>query len=98
MREEAVQVETNGLRGCAADLAGTGYRLGHGLHGTPGLTVAAPEWRSAAELATLESTIHTLLTALGERAAQISAALRAAANAYEAVDDRAVERLTRTLR
>ncbi|HEX5598562.1 MAG TPA: type VII secretion target [Micromonosporaceae bacterium] len=95
MQDEAIQVHTGALRGCAADLADTGYRLGHGLQALPGLTVAAPQWQAAAALATLESAVHGYLTALGERAAQASTGLRAAAEAYEAVDERAAGRLKR---
>jgi hypothetical protein len=95
MRDGVIEVHSAGLRDCAAELADVGYRLGHGLHGTPGLTVAAPEWSAAAALAELESAVHACLTAAGAEVAHVATQIRTAADGYEAADRRAAGRLAR---
>ena len=95
MDDDVIRVHPEVLRGCARDLAGTGYRLAHGLRGAPGLTLVAPEWVAAGALAALESAVDRYFGAVGAGAAQTAAGLRAAADEYEAVDDRVARRLTR---
>lgn len=94
MDDDVIRVRPNVLRDCASNLAGTGYRLAHGLRGAPGLTLAAPEWLAAGALAALESAVDSYLGAVGGRAAQTAAGLRVAADEYEAVDDRVARRFT----
>ncbi|MEH1100919.1 type VII secretion target [Micromonospora sp. CPCC 205561] len=93
MTEEPLTVRPEALRRAAGGLDDAAYRLGHGLLGTPGLGVPAPEWPAAAALADLESAVHAWLGGLGSRVAATAWAVRAAAGAYEAADDRAARRL-----
>jgi hypothetical protein len=93
MHVDGIAVDTGQLRGGAAALDDTSYRLGHGLHAVAGLTVAEPGWEVAAALVALEAAVHGFFGAIGGRTAELSAALRAAAGAYEAADDRAARRL-----
>jgi len=95
MLDDVVRVDIGGVRGAADELVATAYRLGQGLSGTPGLTVDSPGWTAAQALAGLESAVHTYLTATGGHAAQMAEGLLAAADAYEAADDRAAHRLAR---
>lgn len=96
MRDDVIQVRPEGLRRCATDLADVGRLLGHGLHHVPALTLHAPGWAAAQELNALESAVHAYLGSTGGRAADLAAGLRAAATEYEAVDERAAQRLRRT--
>lgn len=96
MHDDLIQVHTDALRAWAGDLAGTSHRLGHGLRETPGLTVPAPEWTAAEALAALESGVHAYLATVGDCAARTAAGLRAAAEEYDAADDRAARRLSAT--
>jgi Excreted virulence factor EspC, type VII ESX diderm len=93
MQIDEIVVDPEALRAGAAALDDTSYRLGHGLHAVPGLTVAEPGWQVAAALVTLEAAVHWFLGAVGGRAAELSAALRTAAGAYEAADDRSIRRI-----
>lgn len=97
MTEEPFTVDPGGLREVARALDDGAYRLAHGLAGVPGLVVPAPGWRAGVALAGLESAVHAWFAALGARLAATAGAVRAAADEYEAVDDRAARRLT-TLR
>ncbi|MGK5443635.1 hypothetical protein ACSNN7_17705 [Micromonospora sp. URMC 105] len=94
MDGEPVQVRAGVLREVAGGLAGEAYALAQGLIGVPGLVVAAAEWRAAAALARLESAVHDWHGALGARVAEAGSALRAAADGYDAADERAAARLT----
>ncbi|MER7458118.1 hypothetical protein [Micromonospora sp. NPDC126480] len=94
MIEEMFSVRPDALRRGAVALADDAYRLAHGLAGSSGLVVAAPEWAAGAALAGLERAVHAWLGELGARVAVTGAAVRAAADAYDAVDDRAAARLT----
>lgn len=93
MTEEPITVRPDALRRAANALGGDAYRLAHGLAGVTGLVVPAPEWAAGAALTGLESAVHAWFGALGARVAVTAGAVRAAADAYEAVDDRAAGRL-----
>ncbi|MGN9802352.1 hypothetical protein [Micromonospora sp. L32] len=90
---EPVQVRAAVLREVAGGLADGAYALAHGLVGVPGLVVVAAEWRAAAALTRLESAVHDWHGALAARVAEAGSALRAAADGYDAADDRAAGRL-----
>ncbi|MEU7651240.1 type VII secretion target [Micromonospora taraxaci] len=92
MTDESFVVRPKELRAVAGTLDGEAHRLALGLAGTPGLLVAAPEWRAGTALAGLEAAAHTWLCRLGARVAVTSQGVRAAAEAYETVDDRAADR------
>jgi hypothetical protein len=97
MHDDLIQVRTGELRVAADRLAGTGYRLGHGLAGaerSAGLLVPAPGWTAATALAVLESAVHDWLGEVGGRAAQTADGLRVAADGYDTADDRAAIRLS----
>ncbi|MFI7604058.1 hypothetical protein ACIBTV_02915 [Micromonospora sp. NPDC049366] len=94
MIEKPLGVEPATLLATARAMDDDAVRLAHGLTGVPGLAVAAPEWRAGAALAGLESAVHGWLGRVGARVAGTAAAVRAAAQAYEAVDERAARRLT----
>jgi uncharacterized protein YukE len=90
--DDVITVHPDALRGFARDLADTSYRLGHGLHGTPGLTTPAAGWVAAAALAALESAINRYLGTVAGRVAETATGLRTAADEYEAVDERVARR------
>jgi Excreted virulence factor EspC, type VII ESX diderm len=92
MDADGITVATEALRTEAQALDATAYRLAHGLHAVPGLTVPDPAWAVAAALVALEAAVHAYLGAVGGRSARLSAALRTAATDYEAADDRAFRR------
>ncbi|SCL64834.1 Excreted virulence factor EspC, type VII ESX diderm [Micromonospora citrea] len=94
MTEEPITVRPEALRRAASALGDDAYRLAHGLAGATGLVVPAPEWAAGAALTGLESAVHAWFGALGARVAATAGAVRAAAQAYEAVDDRSAGRLT----
>ncbi len=94
MTEETFSVRPDALRRGASALADDAYRLAHGLAGSTGLVLAAPEWSAGAALADWERAVHAWLGDLGARVAVTGAAVRTAADAYDAVDDRAADRLT----
>ncbi|WP_231921977.1 type VII secretion target [Micromonospora krabiensis] len=94
MIDKPLGVEPEALLATARAMDGDAVRLAHGLAGVPGLAVAAPGWRAGNALAALESAVHGWLGRLGARVAGTAAAVRAAAQAYEAVDERAAGRLT----
>ncbi|MGK5742804.1 hypothetical protein [Micromonospora sp. URMC 103] len=93
MTEEPFSVRPETLRGVARALDDDAYALAHGLAGVPGLTVPAPGWSAGSALAGLEAAVHGWLGRLGGRVAATGAAVRAAVDAYQAVDDRAARRL-----
>ncbi|MFG3418291.1 hypothetical protein [Micromonospora sp. NPDC048063] len=93
MTEEPITVRPDALRRVASALGDDAYRLGHGLAGVAGLVVPAPEWAAGAALTGLESAVHAWFGGLGARVAETAGAVRAAAEAYESVDDRAAGRL-----
>ena len=86
MGPELLRVRPDGLHEGARRLAEVAYRLGHGLAGTPGLTVTGQDGRAAAALTELEQEAHRLLGRFGARIADRSAAGRSAATAYEEAD------------
>ncbi|MGQ5259687.1 hypothetical protein ACTWLT_02915 [Micromonospora sp. ZYX-F-536] len=92
MTEEPFTVQPEELRAVAVALDGEAHRLALGLAGVPGLLVPAPGWRAAAALAGLEAAGHAWLCRLGARVAATAGGVRAAAEAYETVDDRAAGR------
>ncbi|WP_433387723.1 type VII secretion target [Micromonospora sp. KLBMP9576] len=95
MTEEPLTVRPGALRRAASGLDDDAYRLAHVLAGAPGLVVPAPQWSAGAALSGLESAVHAWCGGLGARVAVTAGAVRAAAGAYEAVDDRAAGRLGR---
>ncbi|WBB66438.1 hypothetical protein [Micromonospora sp. WMMD812] len=94
MIEERFAVEPEAMRAVARALDDDAYGLAHGLAGVAGLVVAARGWRATAALAGLESAVHGWLARLGGRVAVTGGAVRAAVDAYQAVDERAARRLT----
>lgn len=96
MGDELVEVRPDALRGCAAELAGTGHHVGRGLADVPSplAPLDDPTWVAAQALATLESAVHGWFGRLGGRVVQTADALRTAADEYDAVDDRAAQRFT----
>nr|MDT0661104.1 type VII secretion target [Micromonospora sp. DSM 115978] len=92
MRDD-LEVRTEALRRAAGELTDTAHRLGHGLAGTPELTVPAPEWVAASALATVESAVHRWLGTLGGELARLATAVDATAEEYDAADQRAAGRL-----
>ncbi|WP_406072824.1 hypothetical protein [Micromonospora sp. NBC_01638] len=92
MTDELFAVRPEELRAVAVLLDDEAHRLALGLAGVPGLLVAAPEWRAGAALAGLEAAAHTWFCRLGGQVAATSGGVRAAAEAYETVDDRAADR------
>ncbi|WP_433264328.1 hypothetical protein ACQPWR_29090 [Micromonospora vinacea] len=92
MTDEPFAVRPEELRAVAVLLDDEARRLALGLAGVPGLVVAAPEWRAGAALAGLEAAGHAWFCRLGARVAATSGGVRAAAEAYETVDDRAADR------
>ncbi|MFI9639588.1 hypothetical protein ACIG87_05890 [Micromonospora sp. NPDC051925] len=93
MTDEPVQVDLSVLRVAAGGLADEAHALAQGLAGRPGLVLSAPGWRAGPALGRLESAVHTWHGTLGSRVAETGTALRAAAEAYTAADDRAAGRL-----
>ncbi|MEU4676616.1 type VII secretion target [Micromonospora sp. NPDC023737] len=93
MAEEPFTVRPEALRETARALGDDAYRLAHGLAGTPGLTVAAPGWSTAAALGALEAAVHGWFGRLGGRVAETAGSVRASVDAYRDVDDRAARRL-----
>lgn len=92
MTDEPFAVQPEELRAVAVLLDDEARRLALGLAGLPGLVVAAPGWRAGAALAGLEAAGHAWFCRLGARVAATSGGVRAAAEAYETVDDRAAGR------
>ncbi|MEW2144784.1 hypothetical protein AB0869_18435 [Micromonospora vinacea] len=92
MTDEPFAVRPEELRAVAVLLDDEARRLALGLAGQTGLVVAAPEWRAGAALAGLEAAAHAWFCRLGARVAATSGGVRAAAEAYETVDDRAADR------
>ncbi|MEU1684445.1 type VII secretion target [Micromonospora sp. NPDC005707] len=93
MGEEPFSVEPELLRGVARELADDAYRLARGPATEPGLVVPADGWRAGVTLAELEAAAQRWFGSLAARVAATAEALRAAADGYEAVDERAARRL-----
>ncbi|MFF0171802.1 type VII secretion target [Micromonospora profundi] len=94
MTEEPFAVQPQELRAVAGALDDEAYRLARSLAAVPGLLVPAPEWRAATALAGLEAAGHSWFCRLGAQVAATSGGVRASAEAYETVDDRAAGRFT----
>ncbi|GAB3858097.1 type VII secretion target [Micromonospora andamanensis] len=94
MVEEKLAVRPELLHRVGLSLGDTGHRLAHGVAGWPGLTAPSREWSTARALAALEMAVHAWSGRLGARVAETGDAVRAAAGAYESVDDRAAARLS----
>ncbi|MGC4875369.1 hypothetical protein ACLQ26_03735 [Micromonospora sp. DT43] len=94
MTEEPFTVRPQELRVVAGALDDEAYRLAWGLSRVSGLLVPAPGWRAATSLAGLESAAHGWFCRLGAAVAATAGGVRAAAEAYETVDDRAAGRFT----
>lgn len=92
MSDEPFAVRLEELRAVAVLLDDEARRLASGLAGLSGLVVAAPEWRAGAALAGLEAAGHAWFCRLGARVAAASTGVRASAEAYDTVDDRAADR------
>ena len=95
MTDDHIAVRTAALRTGATDLAAVGQRLRSGLPGSPP-SVPAPGWATATALAGLEAAMRDRLTAVAARATSTADALRAAADGYDRVDERAAARLAVT--
>lgn len=93
MGEEPFSVEPELVRGVARELADDAYRLARGPATEPGLVVPADGWRAGVTLADLEAAVQRWCGSLAARVAATAEALRAAADGYEAVDERAARRL-----
>jgi hypothetical protein len=91
-------VPTGALRATARSLDDCAHRLAHGLAVEAGLTVDAPQWAAAGALTEWESTVHGWFGSFGARVADTGDAVRRAADAYDAADERAAHRLTRVPR
>ncbi|MEU5908304.1 type VII secretion target [Micromonospora sp. NPDC047527] len=94
MTEEPFTVRPQELRAVAGALDDEAYGLALGLARVPGLLVPAAGWRAAAALAGLEAAGHAWFRRLGARVAAAAGGVRASAEAYETVDDRAAGRFT----
>ncbi|MFF5179606.1 hypothetical protein ACFY2Q_16430 [Micromonospora sp. NPDC000316] len=94
MTEEPFAVQPQELRAVAGALDDEAYRTARSLAGVPGLLVTAPDWRAAEALAGLEAAGHIWFGRLGARVAAAAGGVRASAEAYETVDDRAAGRFT----
>ncbi|MEU8255784.1 type VII secretion target [Micromonospora inaquosa] len=92
MTDEPFTVRPEELRAVAVLLDDEAHRLTSTIAGVPGLVVTAPEWRAATALSGLEAAGHAWFCRLGGRVATASGGVRAAAEAYETVDDRAADR------
>ncbi|MFE9954485.1 hypothetical protein [Micromonospora sp. NPDC005299] len=93
MGEEPFSVEPELLRGVARELTDDAYRLARGPVAEPGLVVPADGWRAGVALAELEASVQRWCGSLAARVAATAEAVRAAADGYEAVDERAARRL-----
>ncbi|SCE78573.1 Excreted virulence factor EspC, type VII ESX diderm [Micromonospora viridifaciens] len=93
MTEEPFAVEPELLRGVARELGDDAYALAQSLAGAPGLVPPADGWRVGAALTELEAAAHRWCGLLAARVATTAEAVRAAADGYEAVDERAARRL-----
>jgi hypothetical protein len=93
MAEEPFTVEPELLRGVARELGDDAYRLAHGLAAAPGPAVPVDGWRAGAELAELEAAVQRWCGSLAARVTATAEAVRAAADGYRAVDERAAGRL-----
>ncbi|MEU3453312.1 type VII secretion target [Micromonospora sp. NPDC006766] len=93
MTEEPFNVEPELLRGVARELRDDADLLAQTLAGTPGLVPPADGWRVGAALAELETATHRWCGTLAARMTAAAEAVRAAADGYEAVDERAARRL-----
>ncbi|WBC12440.1 hypothetical protein O7600_14690 [Micromonospora sp. WMMA1998] len=106
MVEEPFDVDPELLRAVARELADDARRLAAGLCGAaeplpvapggaaePLLVTSADGWRSANALADLEAAARRWSGTLAARVADTAEALRAGADGYDAVDDRAAHRL-----
>ncbi|NES31087.1 hypothetical protein GCE86_21815 [Micromonospora terminaliae] len=92
MGEEPLHVEPELLRGVARELTDDAYRLARGPAAEPGLVVPADGWRAGVALADLEAAVQRWCGSLAARVAATGEAVRAAADGYEAVDERAARR------
>ncbi|MGY0002868.1 hypothetical protein [Micromonospora sp. I033] len=93
MGEEPFSVEPELLRAVARELADDAYRLARGPATEPGLVVPADGWAAGVALAELEAAVQRWCGSLAARLAATAEAVRAAADGYEAVDERAARRL-----
>ncbi|MEU4479801.1 type VII secretion target [Micromonospora sp. NPDC023966] len=93
MGEEPFSVEPELLRGVARELVDDAYRLARGPAVEPGLVVPADGWWAGVALADLEAAVQCWRGSLAARLAATAEAVRAAADGYEAVDERAARRL-----
>ncbi|MFF4889979.1 hypothetical protein [Micromonospora chersina] len=98
MAEEPFSVEPELLRGVARELADDAHRLARGPAAEPGLVVPADGWQAGVALAELEAGVQRWSGSLAARVAATAEAVRAAADGYEAVDERAARRLAGTPR
>ncbi|SBT47632.1 type VII secretion target [Micromonospora auratinigra] len=93
MAEEPLQVDPELLREVARELADEAGRLAGVPAAAPGLVPPADGWRTDAALAELEAAVRRWCGSLAARTTATAEAVRAAADGYRAVDERAAGRL-----
>jgi hypothetical protein len=87
-----LEVDTGGVRECAAQIAVSGARVGAGVTEQP-RAVAVPRWATTDAAAMAADQARQRLTALGAEITAMADQILAAVVDYEAADDRAADRL-----
>jgi hypothetical protein len=87
-----LEVDTDGVRECAAQIAASGARVVAGVTAQPA-TVAVPHWATTDAAASAADRAGERLTALGAEITAMARQILAAVIDYEAADDRAADRL-----
>jgi hypothetical protein len=90
-----LEVDTGGLRECAAAVADTGGRVGSGVAAAP-VTVPAPHWDTTDATSLAADATRQRLADLGQEIEAMARQIIATAIDYEAADDRAATRLRDT--
>jgi hypothetical protein len=87
-----LDIDTGGVRECAAGIAATGARVRDGAARAP-VTIPVPRW-SAGEAATVVAeAARQRLAQVGDEIAEAARQIVAAVLDYESADDRAADRL-----
>ncbi|TCB97474.1 hypothetical protein E0H26_11140 [Micromonospora zingiberis] len=94
MTEQELTVQPELLHQVGRSLGDQGHRLAQGLADVPGFAPPAPGWSAGAALGALEAAVQSWSARLGAQVTQTGDAVRAAARAYESVDDRVAVRLS----
>lgn len=87
-----LEIDTPAVRRCASGLADTGARVAAGAARAP-VTVTVPRWAASDAAATLVDAAHGLLVGIGSTVTAAGRRITAAADDYDAADDRAAGRL-----